>query len=435
MPQRPPEPTLLYRAYRALVGLALPLAWAVVARKLARAGVTRARARERLGHAGLPRPEGRLIWFHAASVGESLSVLSLIARLGENLPRAQFLITSGTATSAALIAKRLPPRARHQFAPLDAPRVVRRFLRHWRPDAAVFVESELWPVLLVETRASGARLALLNARLSARSARAWARHPKTARFLLDRFALIRAQNDQAAARLRRIGADPARLGVGGNLKSAAAPLPVDDTALAAIRAALGGRPLWAASSTHPGEEEIVLQAHARLRARWPDLCLLLIPRHPERGGELAELVRRSGFDLARRAAGEPLAGQAVYLADTLGETGTWYALAPFVFLGGSLTPVGGHNPYEPAQAGAAVITGPHVTNFSESFAPLLACGGAVAAGDAATLAAAAAAWLGDGAALARARAAARGFVADRAAALDALAGDLIRALELEPKDG
>lgn len=429
------RPTPLFRLYRLATRALVPLAWAVVSRKLARQGVATERMHERLGHASLPRAASDPVWFHAASVGESLSVLALIARLGERLPRAEFLITSGTATSAELIGKRLPPRSRHQFAPLDAPGPVGRFLSHWRPRAGIFVESELWPVMLAEARASGIPLALLNARLSEKSVAGWRKRPRTARFLLDQFDLIVTQNRQTADNLIAIGADPARLRTGSNLKSTATPLPVDAATLANLRTALDGRPVWIASSTHDGEEETVLAAHRTLLDRHPDLCLLLIPRHPERGDAVARSVATAGLTCARRTRAETLTRDTqVYLADTLGETGTWYALAPLVFLGGSLKPIGGHNPYEPAQAGAAVITGPEHFNFAETYQPLIAQGGAVEAADAADIAAAVADWLDHPEDLDAARRAARGFVLAQQSALDDVVDTLCSALHLEPDD-
>lgn len=432
MTARPGAPPLPYRIYRRATTALLPLAWRSVARKLGAAGVALERIAERKGHATLPRPDGPLIWFHAASVGESLSVLTLIARLGERLPEHEFLITSGTATSAALLQDRLPPRSRHQFAALDAAGPVRRFLDHWRPDAAIFVESELWPLSLVEARAAGARLALLNARMSRKSVEGWARWPDSARFVLDQFDVMITQNRSSADDLRRIGGDPARIRVGTNLKATSAPLPVDSGTRAALHDALAGRPLWVASSTHPGEEESVIAAHRRLCERHPDLCLLLVPRHPERGDAVARLVAQAGLSCARRSTGEALDGQQVYLADTLGETGTWYAAAPIVFLGGSLAEIGGHNPFEPAQAGAAVLTGPHVFNFAETYAPLLSLGGAREVADADALAAAVDLWLCDGAALDRARAAAAQFVTGRQNALAEVIDTLCTSLALEP---
>ena len=371
-------PTALFRLYRGLARAATPLAYWVVARKLRRHDVKAERLHERLGNASLPRPDGQLIWFHAASVGESLSILTLITRMGQRLPDAEFLITSGTATAADLIARRLPPRTRHQFAPLDAPGPVGRFYDHWRPSAGIFVESELWPVTLSQGRARTVPLALLNARLSAKSVEAWVKASETATYVLDQFDLILTQNQKTAENLLSMGADPERVKAGSNLKATSAPLPIDAETLEQIQQDLNGRPVWVASSTHPGEEDIVLDAHQTLLRDHPALCLLLVPRHPERGDEVADLVRDRNLSCARRTADERINSDTrIYMADTLGETGTWYALTPLVFLGGSLLPIGGHNPFEPAQAGAAVITGPHVTNFAETYAPLFASGGAI----------------------------------------------------------
>lgn len=432
-----PEPAvarpLLFRAYRGLTTLALPIAWPLVSRKLERHGVAPERRRERLGHATLPRPAGRLIWFHAASVGESLSVLTLITRMAERLPDAQFLITSGTATSAELIARRMPPRSRHQFAPLDASGPVSRFLAHWKPDAAIFVESELWPLMLVQARAAGARLALLNARLSDKSVEGWKKRPKTARYLMDQFSVILTQNKKNAANLIAMGAAPDRVFPGSNLKSTSAPLPVDADTLAQVQAALQGRPAWVASSTHEGEEETVLDTHKRLLSDHPDLCLILAPRHPERGAAVRGLIEAAGLSVAQRSSGDlPGPGTQVYLADTLGEVGTWYALCPRVFLGGSLRPIGGHNPFEPAQAGAAVLTGPGVSNFAETYAEMIRTGAAQEVRNPQDLAEALDRWLRDPDALAQARKAAGAFVQAQAAQLDQIMDRLSAALHLDP---
>ncbi|WP_425046139.1 3-deoxy-D-manno-octulosonic acid transferase [Primorskyibacter sp. S87] len=425
------KPTALFKIYRGATAVIEPFAWRKVSRKLASFGVPEARQRERLGHATQPRPDGKLIWFHAASVGESLSVLTLITRLGERLSDAQFLITSGTATSAELIAKRLPPRTRHQFAPLDSAGPVDRFLSHWQPNAAIFVESELWPQMLVSARNAGAKLVLLNARLSQKSVDGWRKWPGTAHYILDQFDLFVTQNQQTAENLRAMGADPERIQPGTNLKAMSAPLPVDEDALKQIREALGSRPIWIASSTHDGEEETVLSAHKDLLARHKDLCLLLIPRHPERGDRVETLVSDAGLSCARRSRRElPNSKTQVYLADTLGETGTWYALCPLVFLGGSLKEIGGHNPFEPAQCGAAVITGPGYFNFAETFKPLIATGGAIEVTDAPGLAAAVARWLENADTFDKARKAAGACVAAQQSALDGVVETLCTRLDL-----
>ena len=350
------RPTTLYRIYRgAMTGLA-PLAWWVVSRKLKRHGVPAIRMHERLGHASIARPPGPLVWFHGASVGESLSVLALIEALLEREPGLNVLITSGTATSAEVLAKRMPPGCQHQFAPLDAPGPVARFLDTWRPDAGIFVDSEIWPNMLVMARDAGTRLALVNARLSQKSVEGWQKYPDTSAFVLDRFALIVAQNREAADRLRSMRAPEDRLRTGVNLKSTAKPLPVDELELARLRGLLGERPQWLASSTHAGEEEAVLRAHKRVLSAHPAACLILVPRHPERADEVMGLIRAEGLSVAQRSRGDALTEDTqVYLADTLGEMGLWYRLSPIVFMGGSLREIGGHNPYEPAVFGAAIL--------------------------------------------------------------------------------
>lgn len=360
----------MYRLYVGATMLLVPFAARSQINKLRRAGVSVPRAHEKLGHATQERRgAGPMVWFHGASVGESMAALSLVERMGELLPRAHFLMTSGTATSAEMVARRLPPRTVHQFAPLDAPGPIGRFLTHWRPDAAVFVESELWPQMLRRTYANGARLALVNARLSERSVNRWSKRPALARYVLEVFSLILTQNAQMAEAMHRMQAPEGSVKEGVNLKSLSAPLPVDHDLLTTLRTQIGSRPVWVASSTHRGEEEIILAAHKALVARWPDLLLILAPRHPERGGEIAALIQDAGLSLHHRSKGDAPGGQ-VYLADTLGELGLWYALSPLVFLGGSLLPIGGHNPYEVAQAGAAVVSGTHVANFAETFTAL-----------------------------------------------------------------
>lgn len=421
------SPTFMLRAYRGATYALAPFVWWLVRRKLKRAEVPLMRQWERLGHATAKRPPTRLIWIHGASVGESLSALTLIEGLSARLPRAEFLVTSGTPTSADLVNKRQAERTRHQFAPLDALGPVTRFLDHWNPDAAIFVESELWPLTLHEAHMRSVPLALVNARLSARSVDGWCKYPKTAGFVISLFHTLIAQNREAADNLRRMGADPARITIGGNLKGFASAPAVDETNVRELEQALDGRPRWAACSTHPGEEKAALNTHIKLLVDRPDLCLLLIPRHPERGDEVAQLITQSGLTFTRRSSGESPTAQ-VYLADTLGELPLWYALSPFVFLGGSLAELGGHNPFEPAQAGAAILTGPHVFNFAESFTPLLNAGGAIEVTDAEALYARAVRFLTDAKALEVARTASARFAKTRdgdfAVVLDRLIEDL-----------
>lgn len=355
----------LYRAGTELLGPAIEL-W--LKRRLARGKEDPARLKERLGQPGRPRPPGRLVWLHAASVGEALSVLPLIERLLAERAGLSALLTTGTVTSARLMAERLPPRAFHQFAPVDRPSAVRRFLDHWRPDLALWVESELWPNLVTETAKRGAPMALINARLSERAFRRWRRFGWMIRPMLQAFTLALAQSEADAERLRALGARDVRCL--GNLKDAAPPLAADPGKLAELAAAFGDRPRWLAASTHPGEEAIAAEAHRALKPRLPGLLTVIAPRHPERGPEIADAL---GLSVGRRAAGEP-PGADAYLADTLGELGLFYRLCPIVFVGGSLVPHGGQNPLEPARLGAAVLFGPHMRNFAEAEARLAAAG-------------------------------------------------------------
>lgn len=421
----------LYRTWVAANTVLVPFAAMSETRKLRDQGVSVARAHEKLGHATQDRRgTGPLIWLHAASVGESLSVLALITRMGILLPRAQFLITSGTATSARLVGQRLPQRTVHQFAPFDAPGPLKRFLRHWQPDAAIFVESEIWPQMLRRTRATGATMALVNARMSDKTVATWRKWPKAARYLFGVFDLILTQNDAMAHNMASMHAPKDRIARGINLKSMAGPLPVDEDALFKARAALGRRPVWIASSTHEGEEEAVLRAHADLLKDHPDLCLILAPRHPERGDAVADLIARAGLDHNRRSTGDAIGG-AVYLADTMGELGLWYALGDIVFLGGSLLPIGGHNPFEVVQSGAAVLSGNHVSAFAETYAQLEIIGAARIVADGDDLAAQVGTLLAAPDKLAAMTDAAAAFVAGQDDQLDEIATRLIRALKLE----
>ncbi len=373
------------RLYSLAANLIAPLAYRRTGAKLAAQGIDPARLSERRGYATLPRPGGPVIWFHAASVGESLSVLRLITYMGQTNPHWSFLITSGTATSAQIVAKRLPMRTAHQFAPLDARPAVRRFLAHWAPDAAIFVESELWPQMLIETHTADIPLALINARISDRSARNWKRFPKTATSLMRHFRLIHCQDARTARHLQDLGLPHAY--AGQNLKSVSGPLPYDSDDLDRVKTALADRPVWLASSTHPGEDEVMLDAHQILLRRHPDLLLIHVPRHPERATDIQALIAERRLSSARRSKTEEISQHThVYLADTLGETGLWYALSPITCLCGSFTLVGGHNPYEPAYAGSAVIHGPLYANFAQTYADLDASGGALEVADAGALA-------------------------------------------------
>lgn len=340
------------------------------------------RLAERFGHASRPRPEGRLVWIHAASVGESLSALPLATALREEYGAA-ILMTTGTVTSAAMIAQRAPG-VIHQYAPLDTPAGVARFLDHWRPDLALWIESEFWPTLVTDTGGRGIPLALVNGRISEKTARSWRKAAAVARDVVNAFDLRLVQTDAVRDRLAGVTGSFDGIVVTGDIKaSRPAEAPHPDT-LASLRATVGTRPLWLAASTHPGEEEAVADAHCALSQRNPDVLTILAPRHPERGAGIAGMIAERGIPVSRRSAGDVPRG--IYVADTLGEMPLWFALAPIACIGAGWGDLGGHNPLEAAQAGTAILSGPKVANFAETYASLDRAGAVRFVEDAAALA-------------------------------------------------
>ncbi|WP_165351891.1 3-deoxy-D-manno-octulosonic acid transferase [Salipiger sp. IMCC34102] len=366
-----PPPAL--RAYGWAADAIAPLLFRKIRRKLASEGVPPDRIRERLGHPTKDRPPGPLVWFHGASVGETLSILPLIAPLRRARPDLTVLVTSGTAASATVLAQRLPEGALHQFAPIDSSAALARFHAHWRPDLLVLVESEIWPQLLASCTRRRVPVALLNARLSARSLRRWQRFGRPARWLLQRFSVIVTQTPDTTEALRDLGAPYVR--PGPNLKAAAPPAPDAPALRHELAAAIGSRPVWLAASTHAGEEEIVLDAHTRLRQDHPEALLLLAPRHLDRTQAIEALCRARDLDLTRQSEGQAPAA-AVHLVDTMGQLGTFYRLVPVTLIAGSFIPVGGHNPWE-ATCGTALLHGPLVANCATDYARLDTAGGSV----------------------------------------------------------
>ncbi|MGA7789871.1 MAG: 3-deoxy-D-manno-octulosonic acid transferase [Xanthobacteraceae bacterium] len=383
------------RLYQLASAAGSPIAPQVLARRLNRGKEHPERLSERRGEASVERPSGPLVWVHGASVGEMLAVIPLIERL-----RAQdfaVLVTSGTVTSAALAEQRLPDGTLHQFIPLDAPRFVRRFLDHWQPGLALFVESDLWPNLILSCAERKIPMILVNGRLSGRSFRRWRRVPDSIAALLGRFDLCLAQSTADAERFGQLGAP--RVMLTGNLKLDVPAPPADQAALKRLKEILGNRPVVAAASTHPGEEAAIIAAHGRLRAKFPTLLTIIAPRHPERGESIAEIAKVAGLAVARRSSrAQPMPDIAVYVADTLGELGLIYRIAPIVFMGGSLASHGGQNPIEAVRLGGAVLHGPHVWNFGEIYATLDEANGAELVSDEATLTARLGTWLADPAA-------------------------------------
>ena len=360
--------------YRALTVLGTPLAAPFLALRLSRGKEDAERVTEKRGRAGLARPPGRLVWLHGASVGEAVSLLPFVERITR--AGATALVTTGTVTSAGLLARRLPAGALHQYAPLDNPFFLRRFLLHWRPDAALVAESELWPNMIVETKRAGMPLAMVNGRISERSFNRWRKAPRFIGTLLGDFDLCLARSEADGERLAILGAR--RVLIAGDIKYDAPALPADRRELAEMSGLVSGRQIWIAASTHAGEERIAARAHKRLAQVFPDALTLIAPRHPERGEAIAREIEAEGLACALRSRGErPGPGTSVYVCDTIGELGLFYRLAGVVFVGKSFAGGGGQNPIEPARLASAILHGPLVANFADAYAALDASGGAI----------------------------------------------------------
>lgn len=319
---------------------------------------------ERYGIASHNRPPGKLIWIHAASMGESRSILALVNILLKRHSDWHILVTTGTVTSARMLAHELPARAFHQYIPLDVPRWVNSFLQHWQPNFVVWVEQELWPNMLESIHTRQIPAILANGRLNESSYRRWRFFKPMIRKMLLPFHAIYAQSKYDGQRYAELsGRDVITR---GNLKYASLPLPFNEAKLEELKKAIGERPIWLAASTHLGEEELIAKAHQLILQEKPNALLILIPRHANRGPKIAAELKELKLSIARREADEKITDRTqVYLADTMGELGTFYRLANIAFLGGSLVTIGGHNLIEPAQFGCVTIYGPHMNNNQE----------------------------------------------------------------------
>ncbi len=361
------------RVYRKLSHAMVPLSPALISRRLKLGKEDPARYGERRGLSADVRPTGPLVWIHGASVGEVLAAAALIGRLrAVNL---RILLTSGTVTSAAIVAKRFPPDVIHQYVPYDSPRYVTRFLDHWHPSLALFIESDLWPNLILSSAARRLPMVLINGRMSQRSFPRWQRVQGTISALLDKFDVCLAQSQTDADRFAALGSR--NVVVTGNLKLDVPAPPADANKLERLMTMTRGRPVLLAASTHPGEEEILTETHRTLAGYFPGLLTVIVPRHPDRGEAIARMIEASGLHPVLRSHEDlPTATTDIYVADTMGELGLFYRLAPIVFMGGSLVEHGGQNPIEAIKLGASVIHGPHVFNFTDVYEALDAAGGA-----------------------------------------------------------
>lgn len=323
------------------------------------------RFNERVGRPTMPRPEGKLIWLHGASVGESVSMLPLIQRILDTYPEAHVMVTTGTVTSADVMQKRLPERAFHQFIPIDNPIFTTRFVRHWQPDVALWFESELWPAVLSSIKRKNIPLILINGRISNKSFKRWQQFDFISKELLNCFTLCLGQSEEDAYRLRVLGAQNSICL--GNLKYAGLPLPIDEAKRAEFVEQAGKRRMWLASATHDDEEVRIAKVHKRLKQKFPDLLTVIAPRHPQRGDEIQEKINSLELKTALRSKNEKITPETdVYIANTIGEMGIWYDVINIVFIGGSLIPHGGQNFMEPSRVRDAVIVGPHMHNFTDA---------------------------------------------------------------------
>lgn len=400
--------------YRGLASMGAPALGFVLRGRIKRGKEDPLRLGERKGIAGRPRPAGKLLWIHGASLGEARSILPLLQRLLATRPALSVLVTTGTVASAEMLARQLDGmRAFHQYVPLDVPAWAQRFLDHWRPDAVLWLESELWPNLLGAVAQRRLPAALVNARITVRSARRWRRLRGVFAPPFEAFAIALAQSESIAERLRDLGLR--HVAAIGNLKHDAPALAVDAAAQDAFAAQAGAHPRWLAAQIHGIELAAILDAQAALGDA---ATLVLVPRHAERGAEMAEAARARGFKVERRSLGDAFSPGGVYIADTMGELGLFYTACPIAFVGGSLEPHGGHNPLEPARLGAAIAFGPSMENFDELARDLVAAGAASQIADAPTLAAWVRLRLADPACAKREADAARAFAAQGAGTLE-----------------
>ncbi len=350
--------------YRLLTIIGSPLIAGLLLFRFYRGKEDKKRFAERLGICRKRRPNGKLVWMHGASVGECLSMLPLVKKLLAENRNLTVMVTSGTVTSAGLMAVRLPEKAFHQYLPVDFPWATKAFVKHWKPDLVLWFESDFWPNMLSAVRENNIPLVLLNGRISDKSFARWQKLPVMIKAIQNLFTLSFGQTQEDARRLKVLGANDV-VSV-GNLKFAATYPPFDLTELKAMKKIIGERPCWCMASTHANEEKIGMQTHLEIAREYKNLLTIIAPRHPNRGDEIEKMLIKNGLTVARRSQGESITSQTnVYLADTIGEMGLIYQLSPYVFVGGSLIPFGGQNMLEPMRLHRAVIIGPYAFNFRE----------------------------------------------------------------------
>ncbi len=350
--------------YRFLTIIGSPLIALLLLVRYHRGKEDKTRFGERLGFCRQKRPDGKLVWMHGASVGECLSMLPLVKKLLNENKNLSVMVTSGTLTSATLMAQRLPKGAFHQYIPVDFPWATKAFVKHWHPDLVLWFESDFWPNMLSSINRANIPLVLLNGRISDKSFARWQKMSTMIQAIQNLFTLSFGQTEEDARRLKVLGAKD--VVSAGNLKFAATYPPFNLQELKNMKKAIGQRPCWCMASTHANEEELGIQTHLEIAKEYVNLLTIIAPRHPNRGDAIEKMVRKNGLTIARRSRGEQITSRTqVYLADTIGEMGLIYQLSPYVFVGGSLIPFGGQNMLEPMRLHRAVMIGPHAFNFRE----------------------------------------------------------------------
>jgi 3-deoxy-D-manno-octulosonic-acid transferase len=365
---------MLLKLYSLLATSIKPLLRVHLRHRLKKGKELKTRINERYGRAKRERPNGPLVWIHVASLGEAQSTIPLIQEIRKLYPHIQILISYGTVTASRMMEKRFDDSIIQQFVPLDVPKWVNRFLDHWKPSLGIWIESELWPNLLRQTKKRQIPLVFLNARLSLRSYKRWQKIPQFSKNLLSSFNLCLAQTDEMAERYKNLGAS--NVLTIGNFKAAADPLPFDQELITKFQKDIQGRPFWLAASTHPGEDEFIIAAHQKIAQIYPDILTFIAPRHTNRREEIRMLLQKNKLNYALRSEFKsPENDTNVYLIDTMGELGSFYKLANIVFVAGSLLkgpkPLGGHNPLEPALLECAISFGTDMGNTRDSADGLL----------------------------------------------------------------
>ncbi|MEM1378960.1 MAG: 3-deoxy-D-manno-octulosonic acid transferase, partial [Pseudomonadota bacterium] len=358
------------QAYRWAGFAAYPLIGPYMRVRASRGKEQASRRGERYGKASADRPVGPLVWVHAASLGETSAVIALIRRLKQS--NINVVLTTGTVTSAIMAKERLGDLIIHQYVPLDLKPAVSRFLNHWHPDLAIFAESEIWPMTILELGARRIPQVLINGRMSDRSFQRWQKQLPLAESLFENFSAVAAQSSMDAERFCALGARPVI--TTGNLK-VDVPVPaMDPNILPSLAKSINGRPVWAAISTHEGEELAAAKVHRSLKKKWPNLLTVVVPRHPDRSAELHRMFKSHGLNVTLRSQqGFPAPGTDIFLGDTIGEMGLYLRMAPIAFVGRSLSEKmkGGQNPLEPAVLDTAILTGPNISNFEDPYRRLI----------------------------------------------------------------